>query len=90
MKAVDIGRSSFHCFPFPIPTLLKVEGGEFRYPGIRVHNQAISPKLVITMPIINDPTVVAEVTDLYLLYEEALCNNNLEMTAILILKKIEY
>ncbi|MHC5771078.1 MAG: AtzH-like domain-containing protein [Nostoc sp.] len=31
------------------------------------------------MPIINDPTVVAEVTDLYLLYEEALCNNNLEM-----------
>ncbi|MEJ6486006.1 oxalurate catabolism protein HpxZ [Nostoc punctiforme UO1] len=31
------------------------------------------------MTIVNDPTVVAEVTDLYLLYEEALCNNNLEM-----------
>ena len=31
------------------------------------------------MAIINDPTVVPEVTDLYLLYEEALCNNNLEM-----------
>jgi hypothetical protein len=31
------------------------------------------------MTIVNDPTVVAEVTDLYLLYEEALSNNNLEM-----------
>ena len=31
------------------------------------------------MTTINDPTVVAEVTDLYLKYEEALCNNNLEV-----------
>ncbi|MHC5764607.1 MAG: AtzH-like domain-containing protein [Nostoc sp.] len=31
------------------------------------------------MTTINDPTVVTEVTDLYLKYEEALCNNNLEV-----------
>ena len=31
------------------------------------------------MTTINDPAVVAEVTDLYLKYEEALCNNNLEV-----------
>lgn len=31
------------------------------------------------MTTVNDPTVVAEVTDLYFLYEEALCNNNLEV-----------
>ena len=31
------------------------------------------------MTIVNDPAVVAEVTDLYLKYEEALCNNNLEV-----------
>lgn len=31
------------------------------------------------MTTINDPTVVAEVTDLYLKYEEALSNNNLEV-----------
>ncbi|MEH1920569.1 AtzH-like domain-containing protein [Nostoc sp.] len=31
------------------------------------------------MTTINDPTVVAEVTDLYLKYEEALANNNLEV-----------
>ncbi|MBE9003149.1 oxalurate catabolism protein HpxZ [Nostoc sp. LEGE 12447] len=31
------------------------------------------------MTTINDPTVLAEVTDLYLKYEEALSNNNLEV-----------
>ncbi|BAY64917.1 hypothetical protein NIES22_50170 [Calothrix brevissima NIES-22] len=31
------------------------------------------------MTIVNDPAVVAEVTDLYLKYEEALANNNLEV-----------
>ncbi|MBN3961191.1 oxalurate catabolism protein HpxZ [Nostoc sp. NMS8] len=31
------------------------------------------------MTTVNDPTVVAEVTDLYLKYEEALSNNNLEV-----------
>lgn len=31
------------------------------------------------MTTVNDPAVVAEVTDLYLKYEEALCNNNLEV-----------
>ncbi|MEH1782874.1 oxalurate catabolism protein HpxZ [Nostoc sp.] len=31
------------------------------------------------MTTINDPTVVAEVTDLYLKYEEALSSNNLEV-----------
>ncbi|MEH2013331.1 oxalurate catabolism protein HpxZ [Nostoc sp.] len=31
------------------------------------------------MTTVNDPTVVTEVTDLYLKYEEALCNNNLEV-----------
>ncbi|MEH2166368.1 MAG: oxalurate catabolism protein HpxZ [Nostoc sp.] len=31
------------------------------------------------MTTINDPAVVAEVTDLYLKYEEALCDNNLEV-----------
>ncbi|MDZ8258010.1 oxalurate catabolism protein HpxZ [Nostoc sp. ChiQUE01b] len=31
------------------------------------------------MTTINDPTVIAEVTDLYLKYEEALSNNNLEV-----------
>ncbi|MBD2452078.1 oxalurate catabolism protein HpxZ [Nostoc sp. FACHB-152] len=31
------------------------------------------------MTSINDPAVVAEVTDLYLQYEEALANNNLEV-----------
>ncbi|MEH2463894.1 oxalurate catabolism protein HpxZ [Nostoc sp.] len=31
------------------------------------------------MTTVNDPTVVTEVSDLYLKYEEALCNNNLEM-----------
>ncbi|MCC5643695.1 oxalurate catabolism protein HpxZ [Nostoc sp. CHAB 5824] len=31
------------------------------------------------MTTINDPAVVAEVTDLYLKYEEALSNNNLEV-----------
>ncbi|MEH2252974.1 oxalurate catabolism protein HpxZ [Nostoc sp.] len=31
------------------------------------------------MTIVNDPAVVAEVTDLHLKYEEALCNNNLEV-----------
>ncbi|MDZ8067017.1 MAG: oxalurate catabolism protein HpxZ [Nostoc sp. DedQUE08] len=31
------------------------------------------------MTTINDPTVVAEVTDLYLKYEKALFNNNLEV-----------
>jgi hypothetical protein len=31
------------------------------------------------MSTINDPAVVAEVTQLYLKYEEALCNNNLEV-----------
>ncbi|WP_341528376.1 oxalurate catabolism protein HpxZ [Nostoc sp. UHCC 0302] len=31
------------------------------------------------MTTVNDPAVVAEVTDLYLQYEEALCNNNLEV-----------
>ncbi|MEH1827314.1 MAG: oxalurate catabolism protein HpxZ [Nostoc sp.] len=31
------------------------------------------------MTTINDPTVVAEVTDLYLKYEDALSNNNLEV-----------
>ena len=31
------------------------------------------------MTTINDPTVVTEVTDLYLKYEEALSNNNLEV-----------
>ncbi|MEH2230993.1 MAG: oxalurate catabolism protein HpxZ [Nostoc sp.] len=31
------------------------------------------------MTTINDPTVVAEVTDLYLKYEEALSNNNLDV-----------
>ncbi|MEH2106325.1 oxalurate catabolism protein HpxZ [Nostoc sp.] len=31
------------------------------------------------MTTINDPTIVAEVTDLYLKYEEALSNNNLEV-----------
>ncbi|MDZ8241818.1 MAG: oxalurate catabolism protein HpxZ [Nostoc sp. ChiQUE01a] len=31
------------------------------------------------MTTVNDPGIVAEVTDLYLQYEEALCNNNLEV-----------
>ena len=31
------------------------------------------------MSTVNDPAVVAEVTQLYLKYEEALCNNNLEV-----------
>mgnify|MGYP003623057835 CR=1 FL=1 len=31
------------------------------------------------MTSVNDPTVIAEVTDLYLKYEEALSNNNLEV-----------
>ncbi|WP_392535085.1 oxalurate catabolism protein HpxZ [Nostoc sp. C117] len=31
------------------------------------------------MTLVNDPDVVAEVTDLYLKYEEALSNNNLEV-----------
>ncbi|BAY22037.1 hypothetical protein NIES2100_18000 [Calothrix sp. NIES-2100] len=31
------------------------------------------------MTTVNDPAVVAEVTDLYLKYEEALANNNLEV-----------
>ncbi|MEJ6486239.1 oxalurate catabolism protein HpxZ [Nostoc punctiforme UO1] len=31
------------------------------------------------MTTINDPTVLAEITDLYLKYEEALSNNNLEV-----------
>ncbi|MEH2295779.1 oxalurate catabolism protein HpxZ [Nostoc sp.] len=31
------------------------------------------------MTTVNDPTVVTEVTELYLKYEEALCNNNLEV-----------
>ncbi len=31
------------------------------------------------MTTINDPLIVTEVTDLYLKYEEALCNNNLEV-----------
>ncbi|MEH2333843.1 oxalurate catabolism protein HpxZ [Nostoc sp.] len=31
------------------------------------------------MTTVNDPTTVTEVTDLYLKYEEALCNNNLEV-----------
>ncbi|MEH2288992.1 oxalurate catabolism protein HpxZ [Nostoc sp.] len=31
------------------------------------------------MTTINDPTVIAQVTDLYLKYEEALSNNNLEV-----------
>jgi Protein of unknown function (DUF3225) len=31
------------------------------------------------MTVINDPVVVAEVTELYLKYEEALCNNNIEV-----------
>jgi hypothetical protein len=31
------------------------------------------------MSTVNDPTVVAEVTQLYLKYEEALCKNNLEV-----------
>jgi Protein of unknown function (DUF3225) len=31
------------------------------------------------MTTINEPTVVAEVTDLYLQYEAALCNNNVEI-----------
>ena len=31
------------------------------------------------MTTVNDPIVVTEVTDLYLKYEEALCNNNLEV-----------
>jgi hypothetical protein len=31
------------------------------------------------MAIVNDPGIVAEVTDLYLQYEEALSNNNLEV-----------
>ncbi|YAG16784.1 hypothetical protein NSTC745_06168 [Nostoc sp. DSM 114161] len=31
------------------------------------------------MTTVNDPGIVAEVTDLYLQYEEALSNNNLEV-----------
>ncbi|MEH2246979.1 oxalurate catabolism protein HpxZ [Nostoc sp.] len=31
------------------------------------------------MTTVNDPAVVTEVTDLYLKYEEALCNNNFEV-----------
>lgn len=31
------------------------------------------------MTTVNDPAVIAEVTDLYLKYEEALANNNLDV-----------
>lgn len=31
------------------------------------------------MTTVNDPAIVAEVTEFYLKYEEALCNNNLEV-----------
>ncbi|MEH2420517.1 MAG: oxalurate catabolism protein HpxZ [Nostoc sp.] len=43
---------------------------------LRINNYELERSDMTT---VNDPTVVTEVTDLYLKYEEALCNNNLEV-----------